>query len=132
MNTAVRDLQAVIDRDPASDKISQPFLYSPGFHALEAYRIAHWLWSHNRKDLALRLQSRISIALGSDIHPGAVIGQGVVIDHGKSVVIGATAIVGNNVYILHGVTLGSSGNGKEIDGRRHPKIEDGVFLSAYA
>ncbi len=123
------DLQAVRDRDPASNGYAAPFLYFKGFHALESYRVAHWLWSQGRRMLALHLQNRISEVFGVDIHPAARIGTGVLIDHGTSVVIGETAVVEDNVSLLHEVTLG--GTGKET-GDRHPKVRHGVLIGAGA
>lgn len=123
------DLQAVYDRDPASHGYMTPFLYFKGFHALQSYRMAHWLWTQDRRVLALHLQNRISEVFGVDIHPAARIGRGVMIDHGTSVVIGETAVVENNVSLLHEVTLG--GTGKEI-GDRHPKVRQGVLIGAGA
>jgi serine O-acetyltransferase len=123
------DLLAARTRDPAARGYAQPFLYFKGFHALQAYRVAHWLWKSGRCGLAVHLQSRISEAFGVDIHPAARIGSGVIIDHGTSVVIGETAVVEDNVSILHEVTLG--GTGKER-GDRHPKIRRGVLLGAGA
>lgn len=123
------DLMAVSERDPACHRLLQAFLYFKGFHALQTYRVAHWLWSHKRHDLAYYLQMRMSELYSVDIHPAAEIGQGIMIDHGHAVVIGETASVGDNVSILHGVTLG--GTGKE-DGDRHPKIGHGVLIGAGA
>lgn len=123
------DLHAVRERDPASHGLSAPFLYFKGFHALQAYRIAHWLWQRDRRVLALHLQNRISEVFGVDIHPAARIGSGVLIDHGTSVVIGETAVVEDNVSLLHEVTLG--GTGKET-GDRHPKVRHGVLIGAGA
>ena len=124
-----RDLQAVRERDPAARSLAVPFLYFKGFQALQAYRVAHWLWNEGRKPLALCLQSRISEAFAVDIHPAARIGKGILIDHGTSVVIGETAVVGDDVSILHEVTLG--GTGKDT-GDRHPKIGHGVLIGAGA
>ena len=124
-----RDLCAVIERDPAARSLVQPFLYFKGFHALQSYRIAHWLWLEQREPLALYLQNRISEAFDVDIHPAARIGKGVLIDHGTSVVIGETAVVGDDVSMLHEVTLG--GTGKEA-GDRHPKVGRGVLIGAGA
>ena len=107
----------------------QAILHSKGFHALEAHRIAHWLWGAGRVALAGFLQARIARVLAIDIHPAARFGHGVFIDHGTGVVIGETAVVGNDVSILQGVTLG--GTGKEA-GDRHPKVRDGVLLGAGA
>ena len=124
---AQADLQAVLDRDPACEKYLQPLLFFKGFQAVQAHRVAHALWKENRGPLALLLQSRISEVFHVDIHPGAVIGEGVMLDHATGVVIGETAVVGNNVSILHGVTLGGTGT---RDGDRHPKIGDGVVIGA--
>lgn len=124
---AQADLQAVIDRDPACDKYLQILLFFKGFQAVQAHRVAHALWKENRGPLALLLQSRISEVFHVDIHPGAVIREGVMLDHATGVVIGETAVVGNNVSILHGVTLGGTGT---RDGDRHPKIGDGVVIGA--
>lgn len=124
-----RDLSAVVERDPAARSLALPFLNFKGFQALQSYRVAHWLWQQDRKPLALYLQSRISEAFDVDIHPAARIGKGILIDHGTSVVIGETAVVGDDVSMLHEVTLG--GTGKE-SGDRHPKVGNGVLIGAGA
>ena len=127
---AVRyDLSAVVERDPAARGVAQPFLYYKGFHALESFRVAHWLWSNNRNALALHLQNRISEVFAVDIHPAARIVKGILIDHATSVIIGETAVVGDDVSMLHEVTLG--GTGKE-GGDRHPKVGSGVLIGAGA
>jgi serine O-acetyltransferase len=127
---AVRaDLQAVLDRDSACHELYIPFLYFKGFHALQTHRIAHWLWRHGRESLALFFQNRMSTCFGVDIHPAARMGKGIMLDHATGLVIGETAVVGNNVSILQSVTLG--GTGKD-EGDRHPKIGDGVLISAGA
>lgn len=123
------DLLAARTRDPAANGYAQPFLYYKGFHALQAYRVAHWLWGHGRQMLAAHLQNRISEVFGVDVHPAAQLGSGIIIDHGTSVVIGETAVVEDNVSILHEVTLG--GTGKER-GDRHPKVRRGVLIGAGA
>jgi serine O-acetyltransferase len=123
------DIVAVYDRDPACHRFLQPLLFFKGFQAVQAYRVAHWLWQQGRKDLAYFLQMRISEQYGVDIHPAARIGQGIMIDHAHSIVIGETAVVGDNVSMLHSVTLG--GTGKEEEDR-HPKIGDGVLIGAGA
>jgi serine O-acetyltransferase len=120
------DLSAVLDRDPACKSFVEAFLYYKGFHALESYRIGHWLWRQNRKALALFFQSRISELFAVDIHPAAQLGRGIMIDHATGVVIGETAVVEDDVSMLHGVTLGGTGKGA---GDRHPKIRRGVLLS---
>ncbi|WEF23479.1 serine O-acetyltransferase [Paracoccus sp. S3-43] len=128
-DAARADLMAVYDRDPATHRLLQPILFFKGFQALQAYRMAHWLWQEGRRDMAYFVQMRCSECFGVDIHPAAVIGTGVMIDHAHSIVIGETATVGNDVSMLHSVTLG--GTGKE-DGDRHPKIGDGVMIGAGA
>ncbi|EFJ49080.1 hypothetical protein VOLCADRAFT_74427 [Volvox carteri f. nagariensis] len=127
MEACLADLQAVYDRDPACDRYTQAILYFKGFQAVQSYRIAHWLWQKGRKALALALQSRISEVFHVDIHPAAEIGRGIMIDHATGVVIGETAVVGDNVSMLHHVTLGGSGTGRGV---RHPTIGHGVLLGA--
>ena len=127
---AIRDdLNAVLDRDSACHELYIPFLYFKGFQALQIHRIGHWLWRHDRQPLALFLQSQLSRQFGVDIHPAARFGHGIMLDHATGLVVGETAVVGNRVSILQSVTLG--GTGKE-DGDRHPKIGDGVLISAGA
>ena len=123
------DIVAVFDRDPACHRYLQPILFFKGFQAVQAYRVGHWLWRQGRADLAYFVQMRTSEVFGVDIHPAARIGRGIMIDHAHSIVIGETAVVGDNVSMLHSVTLG--GTGKE-DGDRHPKIGDGVLIGAGA
>ncbi len=123
------DLCAVLERDSACSLLSVPFLYFKGYHALQSYRVAHWLWRQGRSSLALFFQNRISCEFGVDIHPAAKVGHGVLMDHATGIVIGETAVVGNNVSLMQSVTLG--GTGKE-HGDRHPKVADGVLISAGA
>jgi len=123
------DLVATHDRDPACSRFLEPLLYFKGFQALQAHRVAHRLWQEGRRDMAQFLQARVSEVFGVDIHPAAVMGRGIMIDHAHSIVIGETARVGDNVSMLHSVTLG--GTGKE-DGDRHPKIGCGVLIGAGA
>lgn len=125
----LRDLLAYRDRDPACSSWLQPFLFFKGFAALQTQRIAHLLWQEGKQVLAWHLQSRASELWQVDIHPAAQLGAGLFIDHATGVVIGETAQVGEDVTIMHGVTLG--GNGKER-GDRHPKIGNGVLLSVGA
>ncbi|MGH1367268.1 MAG: serine O-acetyltransferase [Maritimibacter sp.] len=123
------DLVAVRERDPATHRLLQPILYFKGFQAMQAFRLSHWLWQQGRKDLAYFLQMRTSEIFGVDIHPGATIGKGIMIDHAHSIVIGETAVVGDNVSMLHSVTLGGTGKQEED---RHPKIGDEVLIGAGA
>jgi serine O-acetyltransferase len=123
------DIVAVRERDPACTSFSEPLLYFKGLHALQSYRVSHWLWEQGRHALALYLQNQISESFGVDIHPAARIGAGILIDHGTGVVIGETAIVEDDVSMLQEVTLG--GTGKET-GDRHPKVRRGVLIGAGA
>ena len=127
LTAAEIDILATYTRDPACDDVSTPFLFFKGFHALQAHRIANWLWHRDRQALARFFQNQISVTLGVDIHPAARIGSGIMLDHATGIVIGETAVVEDDVSILHSVTLG--GSGKE-SGDRHPKIRRGVLLSA--
>jgi serine O-acetyltransferase len=124
-----KDLRAVVQRDPASRGMSEPFLHYKGFHALEAYRVSHWLWENARYALACYLQNRISEVFAVDIHPAAKVGKGILIDHATSVVIGETAVVEDDVSMLHEVTLGGTG---KMTGDRHPKVRRGVLIGAGA
>ncbi|MCB1496328.1 MAG: serine O-acetyltransferase [Bauldia sp.] len=123
------DLAAVYDRDPACNRYIEPVLYFKGYHALQAYRLAHWLWHQGRRDFALYLQSRSSEVFQTDINPAARIGKGIFLDHATGLVVGATAVVDDDVSILQDVTLG--GTGKE-GGDRHPKIGHSVLIGAGA
>lgn len=106
---ALEDMIAVESRDPACRSVCQVFLYFKGFKSIQAYRFAHMLWMQNRKDLAMLIQARCAEVFGIDIHPGANLGPGLMIDHGTGVVIGETCVAGKNCTFLHGITLGSTG-----------------------
>ncbi len=123
------DIVAVFDRDPATDRFIEPVLYYKGFHAIQAHRLAHWLWNQGRKDFAYYIQSRSSAVFQCDIHPAARVGRGIFLDHATGLVVGETAVIGDDVSMLHDVTLG--GTGKD-HGDRHPKIENGVLIGAGA
>ena len=145
------DILAVMIRDPAVVSYTDVLLYFKGFHALQVHRVAHWLWHEKRITLgeflyepahvlyyiilivfyfpALYLHSRANTVFQIDIHPAAKLGKGIMIDHGTGVVIGETAIVGDDVSMLHKVTLGGTGNKSII---RHPKVGDRVLLGAGA
>ena len=127
ISDADADLRAVFERDPACKGYLQPFLWFKGFQALQTHRVAHWLWTRGRETLAFHFQSRVSELFQVDIHPAARFGRGVFIDHGTGVVVGETATVGDDVSMLHGVTLGGTGHAG-VD--RHPKIGRGVLLGA--
>lgn len=127
--SAACDIQAVRTRDPAVDKYSTPLLYLKGFHALQAYRIGHWLWNQGRRALAIFLQNQVSVTFQVDIHPAAKIGRGIMLDHATGIVVGETAVIENDVSILQSVTLGGTG---KSGGDRHPKIREGVMIGAGA
>lgn len=127
--TMCEDIVAVHDRDPACRTYLDPVLFFKGFLALQAYRAAHQMMQQGRRGMAMLIQNRASEVFGADIHPSAKIGSGIMIDHATGVVIGETAVIGNEVSMLHGVTLG--GSGKE-GGDRHPKIGNGVLISVGA
>lgn len=123
------DLNNIMKNDPAARSKLEIFLLYPSVHAIIAYRIAHFFFEHELYFFA-RLISQISrFFTGIEIHPGAIIGKGLFIDHGMGVVIGETTEIGDNVLIYHGVTLG--GTGKDI-GKRHPTIEDNVVIGTGA
>ena len=103
------DLSAVVERDPASGRLMEPFLFFKGYAAIQTHRLTHWLWSAGKRDMALYLQSRSSEIFQTDIHPGAQIGKGVFLDHATGFVAGETVVIEDNVSILHGVTLGGTG-----------------------
>ena len=129
VESAARDLVAIVDRDPACSSALQPLLFYKGFMAISTYRVSHHLWTRGRHDLALYFQSLASEVFGVDIHPAARIGCGIMLDHATSFVVGETAIIEDDVSILHEVTLG--GTGKQT-GDRHPIVRSGVLLGAGA
>lgn len=129
MSKIEKDLQSVLKHDPAARSRLEVILTYGGFHALVMYRFAHFLYRHRYKLLARIISQIAKFFTGIEIHPAAVIGSGVFIDHGAGVVIGETAVVGDNVLIYQGVTLGGTGKDK---GKRHPTVEDNVMISAGA
>lgn len=124
-----QDMLSILHYDPAAKDFITPFMFFKGFHALQSWRVANALWKDGREALALFLQNRISMVFNVDIHPAAQIGHGATLDHATGIVIGETAIIGNDVLILHGVTLGTRGFER---GDRHPIIGDNVIIGAGA
>lgn len=125
----LQDARSIAKRDPAAKSTLEVILLYPGFQALFYHRIAHWFFK-KRLFFIARFTSQFSrFFTGIEIHPGAVIGQGLFIDHGMGIVIGETAEIGDNCTIYHGVTLG--GTGKET-GKRHPTIGNSVLIGAGA
>lgn len=124
-----RDVRTVLERDPAARSALEVVLCSPGVHAIWIHRLAHGLW-RTGWHLGARWVSHVGRFLtGIEIHPAAVLGPGLFIDHGMGVVIGETAEVGENVNILQGVTLGGTSVKRE---KRHPTIGDNVSIGAGA
>ena len=128
-NTMRRDLNAYLERDPAARSRLEVFLLYSGYKAVRKYRRAHWFYNHHMKLFARYLSQRARHKTGVEIHPGATIGKGLVIDHGMGVVIGETTVIGDNCLIYQGATLG--GTGKE-HGKRHPTLGDNVMVGAGA
>ncbi|KXV06913.1 serine acetyltransferase [Acetobacter malorum] len=126
---AAADMVAIRERDPACPDYVTPFLFFKGFHAVQSYRVAHWLWCAGRRHLALHLQSRGSELFGVDIHPAARLGRRILFDHGTGIVVGETSIIEDDVSILQEVTLGGTG---KHSGDRHPKVRRGVLIGAGA
>jgi serine O-acetyltransferase len=130
IHAAVRaDITAVLERDPAAERLIEPFLYFKGFHAIQTQRLAHWLWRNGERDFALYLQSRSSDVFQTDIHPAVPFGRGIFLDHATGLVVGETAEIDDDVSLLQNVTLG--GTGKDA-GDRHPKVRQGVIIGAGA
>jgi serine O-acetyltransferase len=122
--------QAFIDALRDAPEIGEAFRADViATYAIQTHRLAHWLWHKHRKDFALYLQSRASAAFQTDIHPAAKIGRGIFLDHATGLVVGETAAIADDVSLLHGVTLGGTGN---ENGDRHPKIGKGVMIGAGA
>lgn len=126
---AASDIRAVFERDAAISSYLPVILYLKGFQAIQAHRLAHFLWTNNRRDLALFIQSRNSEVFSVDIHPACIMGKGIMLDHATGIVIGETSVIEDDVSILQSVTLGGTGNEQ---GDRHPKIRTGVLISAGA
>lgn len=129
LEAVAADLVVSYERNPAYPNLLVPYLFAKGFLGLQVHRVAHEMWASGRVMAASFLQSRVSEVFAMDIHPAARVGRGILVDHATGIVIGETCVIGDDVSILQNVTLG--GTGKE-DGDRHPKIGDGVLLSAGA
>lgn len=125
----ISDLNAYLERDPAARNKAEIFFLYSGYKAVRNHRRAHWCFNHNLKFLARYISQRSRHKTGIEIHPGAKIGKGLVIDHGMGVVIGETTVIGDNCTIYQGVTLG--GTGKDT-GKRHPTLGNNVLVGAGA
>jgi serine O-acetyltransferase len=124
-----KDIDSVLERDPAARSSLEVLLVYPGLHAIWAHRISHWLWLHEFRFLGRWFSQVARDLTGVEIHPAAAIGPGFFIDHGMGVVIGETAEIGADVTVYHGVTLGGTSLQK---GKRHPTIGDRVVIGAGA
>ncbi|GAF66180.1 serine O-acetyltransferase [Bacillus sp. TS-2] len=127
--TLLNDIDVVFDRDPAARSRFEVVITYSGVHAIWMHRLAHWFWKKKLRFFGRFLSQVNRFITGIEIHPGAVIGQRVFIDHGMGVVIGETCEIGNNVTIYQGVTLGGTGKEK---GKRHPTVKDGALLASGA
>jgi len=125
----LQDARSIAQRDPAAKSVLEVFLLYPGFHALVSHRMAHWFYKKRIFFIARFISQFARFVTGIEIHPGAVIGSGLFLDHGMGVVIGETAEIGNNCTIYHQVTLGGTGKDK---GKRHPTVGDNVLIGAGA
>lgn len=123
------DARAIAQRDPAAKNVLEVILLYPGFHAVVMHRFAHWFYKRKMFFAARWISQANRFITGIEIHPGAVIGRGLFIDHGMGVVIGETAEVGDNCTIYHGVTLGGTGKDK---GKRHPTVGNNVLIGSGA
>ena len=130
------DIDSFIARDPAARSRLEVALLYPGFHAILAYRVSHWLWTHDLRFLGRFVSQTARFLSGIEIHPGATIGKRFFIDHGDGVVIGETAHIGDDVTLYQAVTLGgiapSVDSHKQVDQKRHPTLEDGVIVGSGA
>jgi serine O-acetyltransferase len=124
-----QEIRAARERDPARPSTLEVIFAYPGVHAIWGHRISHWLWNRGARLAARTFAELTRILTGVDIHPGAVIGSGLFIDHATGVVIGETAEIGDDVTLYHGVTLGGSG---ADTGKRHPTVGDRVIIGAGA
>jgi len=124
------DIQCILDRDPAARSTWEVVTCYPGLHALVLHRVAHWFWGHGLRWLGRFVSQLSRWFTGIEIHPGAVIGERVFIDHGMGVVIGETAEVGDGCTIYQGVTLGGTSLYKGT--KRHPTLGRNVVVSAGA
>ena len=123
------DIKAVQERDPAARSVLEVLLLYQGIHALIWHRFAHWFYQHKMFFIARLISQIARFFTLIEIHPGATLGRGILIDHGSGVVIGETAVVGDNCTIYQGVTLGGVGTKK---GKRHPTLGNNVMVGAGA
>lgn len=128
-NRLKSDLDAFMERDPAARSRFEVYFLYAGFKAVRSYRKANWFYRHNMKFIARWISQSSRRRTGVEIHPGATIGKGFVIDHGMGVVIGETTVIGDNCIVYQNVTLG--GTGKD-HGKRHPTLGNNVLVGSGA
>lgn len=121
------DAKNIKEKDPAARNILEIIILYPGFHVLVFYRIAHFFYKHKRFFIARLISQFARFFTGIEIHPGAIIGRRLFIDHGMGIVIGETASIGNDCTIYHQVTLGGTGKDKY---KRHPDVGNNVMIGA--
>lgn len=121
------DAKNIKEKDPAARNILEIIILYPGFHVLVFYRIAHFFYKHKRFFIARLISQFARFFTGIEIHPGAIIGRRIFIDHGMGIVIGETASIGNDCTIYHQVTLGGTGKDKY---KRHPDVGNNVMIGA--
>jgi serine O-acetyltransferase len=124
-----KEIEAVFERDPASQSLVEVILCYSGLHAIFFYRLTHFLWELRIPVLPRFISQFARFLTGIEIHPGAKIGRGLFIDHGMGVVIGETSVIGDNVTLFQGATLGGTGKEK---GKRHPTLGNNVVVGAGA
>lgn len=125
----IYDIKSILERDPAARNGLEVLLLYPGLHAVMWHRAAHFFYKIKLKFIARLLSQLARFFTGIEIHPGATIGKGLLIDHGMGVVIGETAVIGDNCTIYQGVTLGGTGKEK---GKRHPTLGNNVVVGSGA
>lgn len=134
--TLIEEIDAAMARDPAARSRLDVVLSYPSFHAMMIYRLSHWLWVRGWKHLGRFLSHLGRFLTGIEIHPGAIIGNRLFIDHGMGVVIGEMSEIGDDVTLYHGVTLGgiapSVDSKSQVGQKRHPTLRDGVIVGSGA
>jgi len=125
-----KDIEYIMENDPAARTKLEVFLLYPSIHARIAHIFSHYLYNKKMFFLARLISQLARFFTGIEIHPGAILGNGILIDHGMGVIIGETAVVGDRITIYHGTTLGGTGNEKGI--KRHPTVGNNVIIGSGA
>lgn len=125
-----KDIEYIMENDPAARSKLEVFLLYPSIHARIAHMFSHFLYKKKLFFLARLISQLARFLTGIEIHPGAILGAGILIDHGMGVIIGETAVVGDRITIYHGTTLGGTGNEKGV--KRHPTVGNNVIIGSGA